>query len=100
MMFFLSKQKTADEPLISDWTSDVCSSDLDSNVEQFQAAGGSMVRLAKGNRSKVVTEACATHGGFYLGSIGGPAASLAQDCIKSQEGNGKESCRGRVCPEV
>jgi fumarate hydratase class I len=56
---------------------------MDSYVEQFQAAGGSMVMLAKGNRSKVVTEACAAHGGFYLGSIGGPAARLAQDCIKS-----------------
>ncbi|MCW2814083.1 MAG: fumarate hydratase [Nocardioides sp.] len=58
---------------------------MDSYVESFQAAGGSMVMLAKGNRSKVVTEACDTHGGFYLGSIGGPAARLAQDCIKSQE---------------
>jgi fumarate hydratase, class I len=58
---------------------------MDSYVEQFQAAGGSMVMLAKGNRSKVVTEACDTYGGFYLGSIGGPAARLAQDCIKSQE---------------
>ncbi|WP_134764811.1 fumarate hydratase [Nocardioides sp. 1609] len=58
---------------------------MDSYVESFQAAGGSMVMLAKGNRSKVVTEACATHGGFYLGSIGGPAARLAQDCIRSQE---------------
>jgi fumarate hydratase class I len=56
---------------------------MDSYVEQFQAAGGSMVMLAKGNRSKVVTQACRTHGGFYLGSIGGPAARLAQDCIKS-----------------
>ena len=56
---------------------------MDSYVEQFQAAGGSMVMLAKGNRSKQVTEACGTHGGFYLGSIGGPAARLAQDCIKS-----------------
>ena len=56
---------------------------MDSYVEQFQAAGGSMVMLAKGNRSKVVTEACHAHGGFYLGSIGGPAARLAQDCIKS-----------------
>ncbi len=55
---------------------------MDSYVEQFQAAGGSMVMLAKGNRSKQVTEACAAHGGFYLGSIGGPAARLAQDCIK------------------
>ncbi|MEV4999608.1 fumarate hydratase [Nocardioides sp. LML1-1-1.1] len=58
---------------------------MDSYVEQFQAAGGSMVMLAKGNRSRQVTEACGTHGGFYLGSIGGPAARLAQDCIKSQE---------------
>ena len=58
---------------------------MDSYVEQFQAAGGSMVMLAKGNRSKQVTEACGAHGGFYLGSIGGPAARLALDCIKSQE---------------
>jgi len=58
---------------------------MDSYVEQFQAAGGSKVMLAKGNRSKVVTEACHAHGGFYLGSIGGPAARLAQDCIKSVE---------------
>jgi fumarate hydratase class I len=58
---------------------------MDSYVDQFQAAGGSMIMLAKGNRSKVVTEACHSHGGFYLGSIGGPAARLAQDCIKSQE---------------
>ena len=56
---------------------------MDSYVAQFQAAGGSMVMLAKGNRSRQVTEACHTHGGFYLGSIGGPAARLAQDCIKS-----------------
>ena len=58
---------------------------MDSYVDQFQAAGGSMVMLAKGNRSKQVTEACHAHGGFYLGSIGGPAARLAQDCIKSVE---------------
>ncbi len=58
---------------------------MDSYVEQFQAAGGSKVMLAKGNRSKVVAEACHRHGGFYLGSIGGPAARLAQDCIKSVE---------------
>ena len=58
---------------------------MDSYVEQFQAAGGSMVMLAKGNRSKQVTQACGSHGGFYLGSIGGPAARLALDCIKSQE---------------
>jgi len=58
---------------------------MDSYVAQFQAAGGSMVMLAKGNRSKQVTEACHAHGGFYLGSIGGPAARLAQDCIKSVE---------------
>ncbi|HET7071484.1 MAG TPA: fumarate hydratase [Nocardioides sp.] len=58
---------------------------MDSYVGQFQAAGGSLVMLAKGNRSKAVTESCATHGGFYLGSIGGPAARLAQDCIRSVE---------------
>ncbi|MCZ4122020.1 fumarate hydratase [Streptomyces sp. H39-S7] len=55
---------------------------MDAYVEQFQAAGGSFVMLAKGNRSKQVTDACKAHGGFYLGSIGGPAARLAQDCIK------------------
>jgi fumarate hydratase, class I len=54
-------------------------------VEQFQAAGGSKVMLAKGNRSQQVTDACAEHGGFYLGSIGGPAARLAQECIRSVE---------------
>ncbi len=58
---------------------------MDSYVDQFQAAGGSMVMLAKGNRSQQVTDACKTHGGFYLGSIGGPAARLAQDCITSVE---------------
>ncbi|HSA49316.1 MAG TPA: fumarate hydratase [Yinghuangia sp.] len=58
---------------------------MDSYVEQFQAAGGSFVMLAKGNRSQQVTDACDKHGGFYLGSIGGPAARLAQDCIKSVE---------------
>jgi fumarate hydratase class I len=52
---------------------------MDSYVDYFQANGGSMVMLAKGNRSKAVTDACASHGGFYLGSIGGPAARLAQD---------------------
>ena len=58
---------------------------MDSYVERFQAAGGSMVMLAKGNRSAAVTQACQTHGGFYLGSIGGPAARLAQDCIRNVE---------------
>ncbi|MBT5580138.1 MAG: fumarate hydratase [Acidimicrobiaceae bacterium] len=58
---------------------------MDSYVEQFQAAGGSMVMLAKGNRSRWVTEACAAHGGFYLGSIGGPAARLAKDSIRHVE---------------
>ena len=58
---------------------------MDSYVEQFQAAGGSLVMLAKGNRSKQVTDACKQHGGFYLGSIGGPAARLAQECIKKVE---------------
>jgi fumarate hydratase class I len=55
---------------------------MDSYVEQFQAADGSLVMLAKGNRSRQVTEACQKHGGFYLGSIGGPAARLARDCIR------------------
>ena len=58
---------------------------MDSYVDQFQSAGGSFVMLAKGNRSKQVTDACKKHGGFYLGSIGGPAARLAQDCIKKVE---------------
>ena len=58
---------------------------MDSYVEQFQAAGGSMIMLAKGNRSKQVTDACQKHGGFYLGSIGGPAARLALDCIRKVE---------------
>ena len=58
---------------------------MDSYVEQFQAAGGSLIMLAKGNRSEVVSNSCKKHGGFYLGSIGGPAARLAQDCIKKVE---------------
>jgi fumarate hydratase, class I len=58
---------------------------MDSYVEKFQAAGGSMIMLAKGNRSQQVTNACKAHGGFYLGSIGGPAARLAQDCIRHVE---------------
>ena len=58
---------------------------MDSYVDEFQAAGGSMIMLAKGNRSRQVTDACKAHGGFYLGSIGGPAARLAQDCITKVE---------------
>jgi fumarate hydratase class I len=58
---------------------------MDSYVDYFQTQGGSMVMLAKGNRSKAVTDACNSHGGFYLGSIGGPAARLALDCIKKVE---------------
>ena len=58
---------------------------MDSYVEPFQAAGGSLVMLAKGNRSAQVTEACKNHGGFYLGSIGGPAARLAKDSIRKVE---------------
>ena len=58
---------------------------MDSYVDQFQSLGGSMIMLAKGNRSKAVTDACQKNGGFYLGSIGGPAARLAQDCIKKVE---------------
>jgi fumarate hydratase class I len=58
---------------------------MDSYVEYFQSQGGSLVMLAKGNRSQAVTDACKAHGGFYLGSVGGPAARLAQECIKKVE---------------
>ena len=58
---------------------------MDSYVDLFQRNGGSFVMLAKGNRSKAVTDACKEHGGFYLGSIGGPAARLAKDCITKVE---------------
>jgi fumarate hydratase, class I len=58
---------------------------MDSYVAEFQAAGGSLVMLAKGNRSKAVKDSCRTHGGFYLGSVGGAAARLAQDCIRRVE---------------
>ncbi len=58
---------------------------MDSYVSEFQAAGGSLVMLAKGNRSKAVKDACRAHGGFYLGSVGGAAAKLAQDCISKVE---------------
>merc|ERR1712113_1033155 len=58
---------------------------MDSYVDKFMEHGGSMISLAKGNRSKAVTNACGKHGGFYLGSIGGPAALLAQNCIKKIE---------------
>jgi fumarate hydratase class I len=58
---------------------------MDSYVEQFQSLGASMIMLAKGNRSAAVSAACKKYGGFYLGSIGGPAARLAQDCIKKVE---------------
>ena len=58
---------------------------MDAYVDLFQQHGGSFVMLAKGNRSRAVTDACREHGGFYLGSIGGPAAILAQDSIKKVE---------------
>ena len=58
---------------------------MDTYVDELQANGGSYVMLAKGNRSKVVRDACQKHGGFYLGSIGGPAARLAKDCIRHVE---------------
>mmetsp|Transcript_27271 Transcript_27271/g.33262 ORF Transcript_27271/g.33262 Transcript_27271/m.33262 type:complete len:98 (+) Transcript_27271:104-397(+) len=58
---------------------------MDSYVDSFQKHGGSMIMLAKGNRSGQVTRACKKHGGFYLGSIGGPAAVLASDAIKKVE---------------
>ncbi|MGV9569141.1 fumarate hydratase C-terminal domain-containing protein, partial [Streptomyces nigra] len=78
-------QKAERRPLIVGSFGPTTAGRMDSYVEQFQAAGGSKVMLAKGNRSKQVTDACGTHGGFYLGSIGGPAARLAQDCIKKVE---------------
>ncbi|MBC7802183.1 MAG: fumarate hydratase C-terminal domain-containing protein, partial [Gemmatimonadaceae bacterium] len=58
---------------------------MDSYVAEFQRAGGSLVMLAKGNRSRAVRDACKAYGGFYLGSVGGPAARLAQDCIRKVE---------------
>jgi fumarate hydratase, class I len=58
---------------------------MDSYIDQFQAAGGSLITVAKGNRSSAVREACKKHGGFYLGSIGGAAANLAEHCIKKVE---------------
>jgi fumarate hydratase class I len=58
---------------------------MDAYVQEFQSLGGSLVMLAKGNRSPVVREACKKYGGFYLGSIGGPAARLAKDCIRKVE---------------
>ena len=70
---------------------------MDSYVDQFQAAGGSMVMLAKGNRSSAVTRACKTHGGFYLGSIGGPAAILAQTTLKKSTSSSSQSSAWRPC---
>jgi fumarate hydratase class I len=58
---------------------------MDPYIPLFQARGASLVTLAKGNRSKVVTDSCKRYGGFYLGSIGGPAARLGRDCIRSME---------------
>jgi fumarate hydratase class I len=58
---------------------------MDAYVDEFQSRGGSFVMLAKGNRSQAVTDACKRWGGFYLGSIGGPAARLAKDCITNVE---------------
>ncbi len=58
---------------------------MDAYVDSFQSQGGSFVMLAKGNRSQAVTDACNTHDGFYLGSIGGPAARLAKDAIRKVE---------------
>ena len=58
---------------------------MDSYVDELQSKGGSLIMIAKGNRSQQVTDACKKYGGFYHGSIGGPAARLAQDCIKKVE---------------
>src|SRR5260370_30283521 len=85
LLFFFFSSRRRHTRFKCDWSSDVCSSDLDAYVDQFQAAGGSMVMLAKGNRSPAVREACRKHGGFYLGSIRGAAADLAQHFIKKVE---------------
>ncbi len=71
---------------------------MDTYVDPFMAAGGSFITLAKGNRSRAVTNACKKYGGFYLGSIGGPAAILAQNCIKKVgPGWHMEHVGGHVC---
>ena len=67
------------------FTYSACKGRMDAYVDDFMSAGGSFITLAKGNRSKQVTAACKKHKGFYLGSIGGPAAILAKNCIKKVE---------------
>lgn len=67
-------------------------------MDKFMSEGGSFVTLAKGNRSKAVTAACKKHGGFYLGSIGGPAAILAEKCIKKVGRGGGGRDRGKTGP--
>ena len=70
---------------------------MDSYVDLFQAAGGSLVMMAKGNRSPQVTDACQKHGGFYLGSIGGAAAKLAQEYITKVECSSTRNSAWRRC---
>ncbi len=84
MVYYAGPAKTP-EGLASGSFGPTTAGRMDSYVDQFQSQGGSFVMLAKGNRSKAVTEACKRHGGFYLGSIGGPAARLAKECITKVE---------------
>ena len=84
MVYYAGPAKTP-EGLASGSFGPTTAGRMDSYVDQFQSQGGSYVMLAKGNRSKAVTEACKRHGGFYLGSIGGPAARLAKECITKVE---------------
>ena len=84
MVYYAGPAKTP-EGLASGSFGPTTAGRMDSYVDQFQSQGGSHVMLAKGNRSKAVTDACKRHGGFYLGSIGGPAARLAKECITKVE---------------
>jgi fumarate hydratase class I len=84
MVYYAGPAKTP-EGLASGSFGPTTAGRMDSYVDQFQSQGGGYVMLAKGNRSKAVTDACKRHGGFYLGSIGGPAARLAKECITKVE---------------
>ena len=81
----LVMQELPNQPLASGSFGPTSAGRMDSYVEEFQKNGGSLVMLAKGNRSRQVTEACQKYGGFYLGSIGGPAARLGKECITEVE---------------
>src|SRR5678816_821284 len=84
MVYYAGPAKTP-EGLASGSFGPTTAGRMDAYVDLFQSKGGSLVMLAKGNRSASVREACKKHGGFYLGSIGGPAARLAKDCIRKVE---------------